>query len=61
MYYETADVYRAERFMDLLNEDYIDFEISFTLLTDNWKLWRFDVDPRTCSVSKFNWIVENSI
>ena len=61
MYYETADVYRAERFMDLLNEDFIDFELSFTFLTDSWKLWRFDVDQRTCSPSKFNWIVENSI
>lgn len=61
MYFETADVYRAERFMDFLDEDYIDYEISFTLLTKSLKLWRFDIDPRTCSPSKFNWIVENSI
>ena len=61
MYFETADVYRAERFMDLLNEDFIDFKISFTMLSDNWKLWRFDIDERTCRPSQFNWIVENSL
>ena len=61
MYFETADVYRAERVMDMLNEDLIDFELSFTMLARTRKLWRFDIDERTCKPSQFNWIAEQSV